>query len=172
LGCALGAGAAALIGLKDGLDFSGNISLWGFCIAGLACLVAAIHLIVERKAIDHGATPMQSMLGVSLYTVPLFLAFAVAAGEPISAPLASGSGLAALLFCFLIGVFHFGARRYCQGISQVSGFLLIELLVVIVTVVTAVVFLGEILSWTAVVGLACLPVALWIGRARGWSATP
>ena len=171
-GCLLGAGAAVMIGLKDGFDFSTNIGLWGFCIAGLACLVAGIHLNLERKAIEHGATPMQSMLGVSLYTAPLFLVFAVVAGEPLAAPLASGSGLSALLFCVLIGVLHYAARRYCQGISQVSGFLLIELLVVFVTVVTAVLFLGEILTWPAVVGLACLPVALWIGRARLKVETP
>ena len=171
-GCLLGAGAAVLIGLKDGFDFSTNISLWGFCIAGLACLVAGIHLNLERKAIEHGATPMQSMLGVSLYTAPLFLVFAVVAGEPLAAPLASGNGLSALLFCVLIGGFHYVARRYCQGISQVSGFLLIELLVVFITVVTAVLFLGEILNWPTVVGLACLPVALWIGRARVKPETP
>lgn len=163
VGCVLGGIAAALMGFKDFNHPDGNSASALFYVS-LMCFAAALHIVVERKAIEYGATHLQSMLAVSLYTAPGFLLLALIYREQMTTAFNAPAGVGTLLICIVVGIAHFGSRRECMGQSQVSGFLLIGYVPNLVTVCAAVVLLGEFLDWTTVLGLAILPVALWIGR--------
>lgn len=162
-GCILGGTAAALMGFKD-FNVLGSIDAQTFLIVSLICLGIALSLVAERKAIQHGATRLQSMLGATLYSTPGYFIAALLLGENLAGPLFTPAGTWTLLLCIVIGVAHFGARRDAMGASQVSGFLLIELLPRVITVFAALLLLNEVLDWTAIVGLIVMPVAIWIGR--------
>ncbi|MDA1141983.1 MAG: hypothetical protein O3B01_25760 [Planctomycetota bacterium] len=163
IGCVLGGFAAALMGFKD-FESPDGIGSSAFLYVSLMCFAAALHVVVERKAIEYGATHLQSMLAVSLYTAPGFLLLAFVYGEQMTAALTTSGGVWTLLICTIVGIAHFGSRRECMGQSQVSGFLLIGYVPHLVTVGAAVMILGEFLEWTTALGLAILPVALWVGR--------
>jgi drug/metabolite transporter (DMT)-like permease len=162
IGCVLGGMAAALMGFKD-FDSPDGFGSRAFFYVSVMCFAAALHVIVERKAIEFGATHLQSMLAVSLYTAPGFLLMALVFGEQMTAAFSTSAGVWTLLVCTIVGIAHFGSRRECMGQSQVSGFLLIGYVPHLVTVGAAVIILGEFLDWTTVLGLFILPVALWIG---------
>ena len=164
-GCILGGIAAALMGFKD-LNDPGSIDAKAFLIVALFCVGISLSMVTERKAIEYGATRMQSMLCVTLYSAPGYFIAALLFGESLVAPLSTFGGLWTLFVCILIGATHFGARRDAMGASQVSGFLLIELLPIAIAVGAAVLLLKEVLDWATVVGLAAMPVAMWIGRYR------
>jgi len=162
-GCILGGIAAALMGFKDFNDLR-SIDAQAFLIVSLICLGLALSLVAERKAIQHGATRMQSMLGATLYSTPGYFIAALLLSENFVEPLSTSAGLWTLLLCIVIGVAHFGARRDAMEASQVSGFLLIGLLPRAITVCAALLLLNEVLDWAAIVGLIVMPIAIWIGR--------
>lgn len=164
-GCILGGIAAALMGFKDSND-PGSINAKAFLIVSMICLGLALSVVFERKAIEHGTTRMQSMLGATLYSVLGYFIAALLISEKLTAPLGTVAGMWTLLLCILIGVTHLGARRDAMEASQVSGFLLIGLLPRAITVCAALLLLNEVLDWTAILGVVVMPIALWIGRYR------
>ena len=161
-GCILGGIAAGLMAFKG----DPSLSTFLFIIIMLMCFTAALHVLIECKAIEHGATQTQSMLAVTLYSAPGYLVLALIFGESLTAGFSNTAGIWAFTISIIIGTWHFISRRAFMGMSQMSGYVLISSLPFVVSILVSVLFLGEQLNDLTILGIVIVPIALWIGRLK------
>ena len=155
-------GILLLVIMREGNDNIGAVPAASLPVGDILMIVSVVFnnamVVFEKKALINGASPGQLLVSTNILSVAVFATLFAIAGESLQAIEVNASSIGAYLYLIsVVGIFLFYYRRWLVSRLEVTYISSFSHLGKAVSILYAVIFLGESIS---LIGLLCFALIL------------